>query len=146
MLELGILYLAINAVAVDYLFSLTEKEIHKLILEMGDSGYKLDAEKVLNLKNENSDKFQNKISSDVIMLIPGLNIKKTKSNLEKFKQNIKETFATTDVLIEMTEEEKKLYRNIKTDEVKLLYLSMISQNNDYELENNKKMVKEYTQN
>lgn len=146
MLELGMLYLIVNAVAVDYSFSLTEEEIHKLMLEIGDSGYKLNYEKTLDLKEEIIEKRSNKNTFDVMMLIPWLYIKKIKDNLEKFKQNIKETLLTTDILIEMTEEEKKLYKNIKTDEVKLLYLSMISQEIDNELENNKKIIKSYDKN
>ena len=38
MLELSILYLISNVVAVDYSYSLTEKEIYKLIIDMGDKG------------------------------------------------------------------------------------------------------------
>lgn len=143
MLELSILYLISNVVAVDYSYSLTEKEIYKLIIDMGNKGYKLDSEKVYNLKTSGNSENQN-ILSNLIILIPGLNIIKTKNDLEKLKQNIKDTIKDNDVLIEMTDEEKMLYSTIKTDKVKLLYLSMLSKNNCES--NNKRMIKTYGRN
>ena len=143
MLELSILYLISNVVAVDYSYFLTEKEIYKLIIDMGEKGYKLDSEKVYNLKASGNSENQN-ILSKLIILIPGLNIIKTKNDLEKLKQNIKDTIKDNDVLIEMTDEEKYLYSTIKTDEAKLLYLSMLSKNN-CELKN-KIMIKTYGRN
>lgn len=141
MLELGVLYLTINAVAVDYSFSLAENEIYKLILEIGDKGYKINSEKMYRLK-EDSIQEKTSIFSQLVILIPGLNIIKTKNDIAKLKENVKETIENHDILIEMTDDEKELYSIIETDEVKLLYLSSLSKNNEINLQsNNKKLIK-----
>lgn len=141
MLELGLLYLIVNVVAVDYSFSLTEKEIYKLIIEIGDKGYKINSEKIYRLKEDIIQEKTN-IISQLAILIPGLNIMKTKNDIAKLKQNVKETIENYDILTKMTDDEKELYSIIDTDEVKLLYLSSLSQNNEFQLQsNNKKLIK-----
>ena len=141
MLELGLLYLTINAVAVDYSFSLAENEIYKLILEIGNKGYKINSEKIYRLK-EDSIQEKTSIFSQLAILIPGLNIIKTKNDIAKLKENVKEAIENHDILIEMTDDEKELYSIIETDEVKLLYLSSLSKNNEINLQsNNKKLIK-----
>lgn len=141
MLELGLLYLIVNAVAVDYSFSLTEKEIYKLIIEIGDKGYKINSEKIYRLK-EKSIQEKTNIISQLAILIPGLNIINTKNDIVKLKQNIKETIENYDILTKMTDDEKELYSTIKTDEVKLLYLSSLSKNSEIKRQsNNKKLIK-----